>query len=338
MQWDDVNARARGLATHLLPPARISELAAAGDLADLLRRLERVGCPLTLDPGPLTGAVVEAAVRQRAGSRLRLLAQWCGPRAPALAIVFEDEDRRSLRALIRGAVAATSPEARLAGTLPTFSLPLRALEELARQTDLHAMGALLALWGNPYAVVLREVESADQPDLLRLEMRLVREFARRAIEAARRGDHILRLHVGETLDLENSWAALLLAGGDDDIESSECFVPGGDRITSAVFEAAAAAPDRAAAAYRLARAFGAGALGRALLRTARRPSELEGERLAAQLDQRRAAARLDPLSSAPVLAYALALRAETRMLGQLVWGVTLGLPPSALAAELVGSE
>jgi V/A-type H+-transporting ATPase subunit C len=337
MPWDDVNARVRGLATHLLRPERAPELAAAGDLPDLLRRLERVGFPLVLEPGPVTAANIEGAVRRLAASRLRLLARWCADRAAAVAVIFEEEDRRSLQALIRGTVAGTAPEARLAGTLPTASLPLRALEELARQPSLRAVGALLAAWGNPYAVVLHDVESPEHPDLLRLEVRLGRQFARRAYEAAQRGDRVLRTHVSDTVDLENTWAALLLAGDGGDVDPAECFIPGGDRITPAVFEDAATAPGRAEASRRLARALGSRPIGRALLRAAERLSELDDELLAAQLDERRAAARLDPLSSAPLLAYALALRAETRMLGRLVWGVALGIPGPVLAADVARS-
>ena len=51
LRWDDVNARARGLATHLLRPAQVPALAAAADLPDLLRRLERAGCRLVLAHG-----------------------------------------------------------------------------------------------------------------------------------------------------------------------------------------------------------------------------------------------------------------------------------------------
>jgi hypothetical protein len=104
-----------------------------------------------------------------------------------------------------------------------------------------------------------------------------------------------------------------------------------------VFDDAATAPDRAEACRRLARAFGSRPLGRALIRASTRLPDLDDELLAAQLAERPAAARLDPLSSAPLLAYALALRAETRMLGRLVWGVALGLPAAALAAEAAQS-
>jgi vacuolar-type H+-ATPase subunit C/Vma6 len=335
--FDDVNARVRGLAAHLLRPEQVPELAAAADLSELLRRLERAGYRPVLEPGPVTAAAIEGAIRRLAASRLRLLARWCANRAGALAIVFEEEDRRSLRALMRGAVAGTPSDARLAGTLPTISLPLRALEELARQTDLRAMGALLAAWGSPYAVVLRELESPEHPDLLRLEVGLGRQFARRAHEAARRGDRVLRTQVRDAVDLENACAALLLAGDGDDVDPLECFIAGGNRITPAVFEAAATAPDRAEASRRLARALGSRPIGRALVRAAARLPELDDELLAAQLAERRTAARLDPLSSAPLLAYALALRAETRMLGRLVWGVALGVPAPALAADLAGS-
>jgi vacuolar-type H+-ATPase subunit C/Vma6 len=199
------------------------------------------------------------------------------------------------------------------------------------------MGALLALWGNSYAGVLRDLERFEHPDLLLLEVRLGQEFARRALEAARQGDRVLQAHVRDTIDLENACAALLLAGGDSDVPPAACLIPGGDRITPAVFEAAATAPDREEAARRLARALGSRPVARALLRAAGRLSELDDELLGAQLAERRAAARLDPLSSAPLLSYALALRVETRTLGRLVWGVALGIPAPALAAELAGT-
>lgn len=336
MPWDEVNARVRGLATHLLRPERAAELAAAGDLPDLVHRLKRAGYRLVVEPGPVTAANIESAIRRLAASRLRLLARWCANRAAAVAVIFEEEDRRSLQALIRGAVAGTAPEARLAGTLPTTSLPQRVLEELARQPNLRAVSALLAAWGDPYAIVLQG-QGFEHPDLLRIEVRLGRRFAQRAREAARPGDRALHAHVRDVVDLENTWAALLLAGDGGDVDPAECFIPGGDRITPAVFEHAATAPERAEASRQLARALGSRPIGRALARAAARLPELDDELLAAQLDERRAAARLDPLSSAPLLAYALALRAETRMLGRLVWGVAFGMPAPVLAADLAGS-
>ncbi len=331
--WDEVNARVRGLETRLLRPERVAELAAASDLPDLLRRLERADVRLVLEPGPVTAAAMERASRRLAASRLKLLARWCGDRAAALVVVFEEEDRRSLQALIRGTVAGTAPDARVAETIPTTSLPLRALDELAHQTSLQALGALLAAWANPYADILNEVKSPGHPDLLRLEVRLGRRFAQRAQEAARRGDRPLRAHVRDAIDLENIWTALLLVTGGGDVEPSECFISGGDRIIPAVFTYAATAPDRVEAGRRLGRAFGSRPTGRALLRAAARLPELDDELLAAQLTERRAAARLDPLSSAPVLAYALALRADSRTLGRLIWGVALGIPAPALAVE-----
>ena len=319
--WDAANARVRGLGTHLVRPERVPELAAAADLSDLLRRLEHVGCRLTLVPGPLTAATIDRAIRRLAASKLRLLARWCADRAAALTVIFEVEDYRSLRILIRGAAAGRAPHARRAGTLPTTSQPRRAREELARQTSLQALHALLAAWGNPYSVVLKEVESPEHPDLLRVEVRLGRLFAQRALEAAH-AEHALSAYVRETVDLENVWTAVLLAGDGGDVAPSDCFITGGERITRAIFEHAAAAPDRPEACGRLARAFGS-------LRLA----ELDDIMLAARLTEYRAVARLDPLSSVPLLAFALALRSEARMLSRLVWGVALGIPASALAIE-----
>jgi hypothetical protein len=46
-------------------------------------------------------------------------------------------------------------------------------------------------------------------------------------------------------------------------------------------------------------------------------------------------ARRDPLGSAPLLAFALALRAQTVDLQRVIWGVALGAPAALVARELV---
>ena len=53
--------------------------------------------------------------------------------------------------------------------------------------------------------------------------------------------------------------------------------------------------------------------------------------LTARVAAQRAAARRAPLGPAPVLWYALELRAETVALSRIIWGLALGAPPEALA-------
>jgi len=114
MNWDDVNARVRGLGLHLLGSVELAALAAAIDIPALAAALEARGFRVLAGSGPVTPAKLEAGIRRAEGNRLALLARWCGgPRVAALAVVYEAEDRRSLRALARGAVEGAAPEARL---------------------------------------------------------------------------------------------------------------------------------------------------------------------------------------------------------------------------------
>lgn len=331
--WDDVNARARGLASHLLGAERLQDLGNVVGLKDLVTRLEQAGFHLSLDVALLTPLLVEAGLRRDAGRKLLLLARWCGRRREVLQIVFEEDDHRSLRALLRGAVAAVSPEIRLDGLIPTPALPMRALEELARLADVRAIGALLASWNSPYAGVIRR-QDHRVTDLFQLEVDLAREFLRRSLAAARRGDHFLQSYTRLVVDLENLRSALVLASESHEQTPDQCFITGGERVTLDRYREAATSGGVPEAVRLLAPVFHDATMGSALLRQLDSPAALEDDILALPMRQARSAARLLPLSSAPVLLYALNLRSELRYLQRLVWGLALGAPPPAVPAAL----
>lgn len=331
--WDDVNARARGLASHLLGAERLQDLGNVVGLKDLVTRLEQAGFHLSLDVALLTPLLVEAGLRRDAGRKLLLLARWCGRRREVLQIVFEEDDHRSLRALLRGAVAAVSPEIRLDGLIPTPALPMRALEELARLADVRAIGALLASWNSPYAGVIRR-QDHRVTDLFQLEVDLAREFLRRSLAAARRGDHFLQSYTRLVVDLENLRSALVLASESHEQTPDQCFITGGERVTLDRYREAATSGGVPEAVRLLAPVFHDATMGSALLRQLDSPAALEDTILALPMRQARSAARLLPLSSAPVLLYALNLRSELRYLQRLVWGLALGAPPPAVPAAL----
>lgn len=334
VRWEDLDARARGLGTHLLGRQKLEELAQAADLAELAVDLERAG----YTPGPAargSPAALEAAVRRGAAARLRVLIRWAGERVRLLAALFEDEDRRSLRALLRGAVAGAPPESRLAGLLPTPELPERALRELARQPTPAAVADLLTAWGNPYGPPLREEASRPHPDLFHLESLLGREYAGRAVAASREGGRELSLFVREGIDLENAASALLLAGAGADVDPASCFLPGGRLLSVEPFLAAATAGDRREAARRLAHAFRRTPYAEVFRRRHPETGSLEAGLLAARLRKQAEAARRRPLGPAPLLAYLLRLRAEVMDLRRLLWGVALGAPRERLIEELV---
>jgi vacuolar-type H+-ATPase subunit C/Vma6 len=324
--WDDVTARARGLATHLLRPEQLAALAHAGDVPAFAALLERDGYRIGAEGRVPTPADLERAVRRRAAARLKLLARWCGTRAAVLAVIFEEEDRRSIETLVRGAAEGSTAEARLAGLVPTPELPLRALEELAALASPRAIGALLAAWHHPLAGPVLGVTGKGPPDLLHLEAGLARLFAERATRAARRGDWVLRQQVRTVIDLENVVAAVLLAEEGEARPAEDLFLPGGERVTPKVFAAACAATKAQYATRILGGAFTGTPYLHAILACELDAGRLDAALVAARHADLRRTARLHPLTTAPILAFALGIRLEVLTLQRVLWGITLGAP------------
>ena len=72
-RWEDVNARARGLATHLLRRDVLEALARHPDLAALGAALRTHGYPL--EEGEAAPEALELGLRRMAAARLRVLAR-----------------------------------------------------------------------------------------------------------------------------------------------------------------------------------------------------------------------------------------------------------------------
>ena len=327
-RWEDLATRARGLGTHLLDRSAIASLAAAENVEALGTALRGHGYPLP--EGALTADDLELAVRRQAGSRLRVLARWAGNRSVLLAVIFEDEDRRSIRALVRGAVQGAAADLRLAGLIPTPALPERALRELAAQPSPGAVAVLLTAWGNAYGAALLREAKATQPDLLAIESCLNVTFAQRALDGARgTGSGLVLDYVRDTIDLENATVALILASGEADSPGKRAFVGGGRRLSLGTFLEAIAAGDAGAAGRRLATVFRPTLLATAFERAAD-PASIEEQLLRCRIAMIRAAERRDPAGPASVLGFALRVRAEVFAVRRVIWGVVLGAPRATL--------
>ena len=334
VRWEALDARARGLATHLLSRGELERLAALPDAPALAAALRARGFPLAeADSSP---AALELALRREAAAWLRIIARWSAPRGDALSVLFEEEDRRSLRALLRGAVQGAPVTARLSGLVPTPALPESALRALAALRSPAAIATLLTAWGHPYGPPLQAPASAAQPDLFRLELAIDHTFARRAIQAARR-DRMLAAYVGETIDVENAVTALVLAGGKSDVVPRDAFLAGGARLGVGPFERAAAAANVGDARRSLVRALAGSPLGAGLAGAGDDATSLEEGILRTRIASLRRATRAGPLGPGPLLTFWLRARAEVIDLHRIIWGVALAAPREALVRDLVSA-
>jgi vacuolar-type H+-ATPase subunit C/Vma6 len=320
--WGDIVARARGLSGRLLTPTQWRGLCLSRDLPGLAAQLSALGCIAPAATERATSArEIETAMRRRTGARLRLLARWAGPRASKLAPLFADEDRRSLRALARGAVAGVPSDARTAELIPTPDLPIKALEQLARARDVATIAAQLVVWHHPLAGAFVTEAGRQHPDLFHLDVAITRAFADVAGREARRADGPMRLFVARSIDFENLWSALALADEAADVDAGSLFAAGGTLVhaddlllahETRLQDAVASALRPRVTGTPLAAALDPGGRGR------------EDRALEALVAEFRRLALREPLSTAPVISFVLRQRQELRVVRRVAWGIALG--------------
>ncbi len=330
--WDDVIARVRGLSSRLMGRVELERLAASHDIPALVRALDGTAYAHAADRGVPTSAQLERDTRRVAGDRLTIITAWCGDRVEALAPLFEDEDRRNLRAINRGVASHAPADQRVLGLLPTPALPLAALEELAQQPRLQDVAATLSAWGNPYGRAMMGEAMRAHPDLFLVQLAIDREYAERTLDAAAHLGEPLEGYVRLQIDGENARIAIAASGGALEHDRDALFIPGGELITLEVFhDLAARTPSEARA--RLARIFGGTVLAPIVPESG--GEEHESAMLTAMLRELRRTVRLNPLSLSVVLEYVLRLRAELQDLARIIWGITLQVPRKRIISRLV---
>jgi vacuolar-type H+-ATPase subunit C/Vma6 len=248
---------------------------------------------------------------------------------------YAEQERRSLRSLVRGAVQGATPEARLAGLLPTPRLPVAVLAELAQARSPREVATRLFVLGDPDAAALAALTTQARVDLLEVELALARTLAERLRRAAARGDGALREFIRARIDLINAQAALELAGSSSGVAALPLFVAGGQALARDAFVAAASTASRAAAAAALAGAFAGSTLDELFAPVPDDPAQLEVDALAHTIATLRRRSRIEPLGSAPVQLFLARLTAQSTDLRRLAWGLALGVPASALREGLV---
>jgi vacuolar-type H+-ATPase subunit C/Vma6 len=339
MRWDDVNARARGLATHLLDRSALASLSGVPDWPAFVSRVTALGYPLDLAGGATADPpAFDRAVSLAASARLGLLERWLSARAGVLAVVLEDEEFRTVRALLRGAAEGASPGARLRASTPTPQLPMRSLERLARAASVPELARELQRIGHPAGRALQDaLGRASAPDLRALEWALARLFTVRAVRAARAGGPVVRRFASELVNQENAWTLLLAAPLEPGGAADRDFLPGGMLLTREHFARLRAERDGDRVLQELRRLLEGTALGTALAAEPFDLSSLEQRAASARIAWLRGLARRDPLGPAVILAVLERIRAEARALRAIAWGVAFGAPAPTLA-RLAGED
>jgi vacuolar-type H+-ATPase subunit C/Vma6 len=335
VDYAPLDARARGLAQHLCTRADLERWAALPDPPALGRALELGGRLTTPLPALASAADIEQAERRTFADLLSRLARWAGPGNPVLDAFHAEQDRRSLRSLLRGAVEGAAAPARLAGLLPTPRLPVAVLAELAQARSPREIAARLFVLGDAHAEDLLALTARPRVDLLEVELALARVLAESWRRAAARGDDALRELIGERIDLVNAQAAMALAGSPSDLEALALFVTGGQALGRDAYQAAASAGSRAEAAASLTKALAGTALGRLLAGAPADPVALEAEALVHTIAALRRRSRIEPLGSAPTQLFLARAAAQSSDIRRLAWGLELGAPAAALREGLV---
>ena len=320
-RWEDVNARCRGLGTHLLGRA---ELGLVEDAVEW-RMLPRLLAPhLPAGEPPDSPRKLDAALVRRYSAALAVVERWLGPRRRFFRLVWEDEERRALRALLRGAAEGASPDRRLEGAVATTGLPDRLLRRIARAPTVAEGIAIGGSAGLPLAAALADVRLGPGPaGLLGLELALSAAWAARAVAGARGGGARLRRWVAEAVDAENALALAVADHWGADLEAGRAWLPGGRRIDRARFIALARVPEAPARLDRMREWFPGGPLGAALA-VATDPADLEGHLLEKRAAAAAAAARREPLGPGPTCAFLLGSRLELRRLRRASWRLAFG--------------
>ncbi|MGB8332088.1 MAG: V-type ATPase subunit [Polyangiales bacterium] len=330
----DINARARGLRTHLLAPSDLARLARANGLTALQRELSALG--LVRSDAPATPAILEHGIRRHAADQMAVLKRWCSDaRGKTLAVIFEDEERRSIQAILRGAAQGTASEVRITGLVPTGALSERALQTLASQPTPADVVRMLVLWNHPFGAPLIGAVSKPNPSLFEIEVELARTFARRASARAHEGGKQLVEYVEQVIDVLNAWSALLHFVERDPSIVDLTFIEGGRWLTREVFGALMSLETLRDVENRLAWELRKSALASAFRGESADMTELEGAVLRAQIQWQNRSVRIDPTGASPVIGFAIELRAEVLNLQSIIWGVALQAPSALIQAEMV---
>jgi vacuolar-type H+-ATPase subunit C/Vma6 len=211
----------------------------------------------------------------------------------------------------------------------------RALGVLAAQPTIADVVRMLVLWNHPFGAPLVDAVAGTRPSLFQVEVALQRAFAGRALASASKAGRHLVDYARQVVDVMNVWSALLHFPERDPTIVDLTFIDGGTFVDREVFRDLLALESFIEVRERLVHVLRGSALANAVTGEPGEMANLETAVLRAQVEEQRRAARTDPEGTAPLISFALALRAEMLNLRRTIWGVALETPAALIEAEMV---
>jgi len=240
-----INARVKGMKSRLLSEAEQYELIATRDLSSLFERLSNspYGREIQEALSRTKGlqAFEEAMRRHLVSLTSKILAISEGRPRALLEIIVQRWDLVNLKTILRGKHSNKSEEEILSLLIPAGTMSEAILRELLKQETLRALSEVLATWGNPFFIPLKEGEAkySKTRNLASLELSLDKFYFNQGLKVTQDGDvnsQMVREVLKTEIDGINIRTAFKLQKESiKNLRELDFFIEGGREITSKVF-------------------------------------------------------------------------------------------------------
>ena len=343
-----LNARVRGMSSHLLGADLYPALVESGGLEAFSNRLSEV---------PLYRQLFERERMAGAGLNVRgaevtLLAAYVedvgkvrkisgGAPRELIDLYLSRFDLHNVRTLVRGIVGKRISAEIVNSTIPLGSFTSAELEELSQADTVQELVSTLVTWGVPFGDILRKaVKGRDlEEEILAFEVALDGAYFPWAVESARsvKGGEDLVEALSAEVDLRNIITLLKLARQGAEADQSMPMIVGGGGLTDRQLAELAAATELKGALDIVARTRYSVALSSIEIASARQVAGVEREVERLLMRNFSKLFRKDPLGFCTILGYLWRRHAEYTDLRLVAHGLAFGLPMSSVRSQLVNS-
>jgi V/A-type H+-transporting ATPase subunit C len=341
------NARIRGMRSCLLKQAFFDDLMTSADIGAVIHKIMATGYGPDLEGRILHGRTATQVDEALKDNMVRTFAKVMS--------VSNDEAQRllntllgrwdlfNIKTIIRGKHMSFPDEVIIDSLVTVGQLTQVDAEELAKQDSVKGVVDTLATWGLPFAIPLREVlpDYNENADLSVLELALDRyyyEWAAKRLRGRRSNTRLARTFLSTQVDTINLLTCLRLLSSDLPTEDAvRFFLPGGARVTEALFRDLSSMSDVDEVFQRLKRTPFGSTLEEVAIVYIEKGSISVFERALEDYLFRRAFAtsKGDPLGIGISISYLWAKANEVTNMRIVVKGISVGMPVERMREELI---